>query len=89
MNLQPIFPGRHAGWGTESMLPGACVGCPRPVDTSTGFADLDGEPFKAYHCIFCVSLSLRRSQIIEALLARDKREGHYESSRYALAGRVG
>lgn len=88
MDLQPIYPGRCAGPGTEILLPGACMGCPRPVLTSTGFADLDGPRF-SFHCIFCASLQLRRSQIIEALLARDLREGHFETGRYALAGRVG
>lgn len=73
MNLQPIFPA-----SPQQTLAKACVGCRGDVLTSNGFADLDGKA-GAYHCIRCVKLTLRHSEIHDALVDRDRRELHQAS----------
>jgi hypothetical protein len=52
MNLQPIQP----DGGPLFWLPKACSQCGCDVLSSTGYADLDGEPFKAYRCAECLPL---------------------------------
>lgn len=87
MNLQPVYPARSP---YESRLPGACTNCGKDVMTGTGFADLDGAPFKAYVCIQCVRYSLRRNDIVDALVARDAKERRPQHPQaYSLAGRIG
>lgn len=86
MNLQPIAPARHFN---DQRLVKACTNCSKDVMTTTGFADLDGPPFKAYLCVHCVcTFHLRHGQVVEALEARDRKELAFYPGRYALAGRV-
>lgn len=68
MNLQPIFPAKP-----HQRLAKACRGCGSDVLTGNGFADLDGKAGD-YHCIRCVKLTLRHSEIHDALVNRDRRE---------------
>jgi len=50
MNLQPV--GAHA---IDLKLPakGLCVTCRETFPLHTGYADLDGKPFVAFHCRTC------------------------------------
>lgn len=62
MNLLPISGNAsHA----PLRLPAACTQCGGDVSTDTGYADLDGEPFKAYVCAACVAPLLARQPIKE------------------------
>lgn len=59
MNLQPINP------PSQHTLPGACTSCGGEVRCDNGFADLDGEPFKAYLCAGCAKTATLQEQADE------------------------
>jgi hypothetical protein len=80
MNLQPIWPPVPF-----SVLPAACTSCGKDVRTDTGFADLDGPPFKAYMCVACTTISIGGSRVAEAQAASQRRyfdlHGHWPIAR--------
>lgn len=51
MNLQPIKPATVMGHAQTILA--ACLGCGGHVRSDTGYADLDGPPFRAYFCAEC------------------------------------
>jgi hypothetical protein len=55
MNLQPISPSIPF-----CTLPQACTSCSGDVNTTTGFADLDGKPWQSFCCGTCASIALGR-----------------------------
>lgn len=57
LNLQPIQPALVNG-GVQTLL-ARCVACGGHVRSDTGFADLDGEPFRAYYCAACGAAARR------------------------------
>jgi hypothetical protein len=59
VNLQPIASNR---WTAPLTLPCACQECGGHVQCETGYADRDGEPFKAYVCAACAPPLLARQQ---------------------------
>ena len=50
MNLQPVRP--HA-IDLKHPVRVTCVTCREDFPMHTGYADLDGKPFRAYHCQTC------------------------------------
>lgn len=51
MNLVPIKPALPV-----VTLLAPCLKCGGPIRSDTGFADLHGEPYKAYYCAPCAGL---------------------------------
>lgn len=48
MNLQRIHP-------TTPLFSFFCFVCNKQSSSMAGYADLDGEPFKAYFCVYCAA----------------------------------
>ena len=47
MNLQPVYPNR------AQPVYVLCCACEKMAKDTASFADLDGEPFKAFYCEAC------------------------------------
>lgn len=67
MNLQPIYP------ISQHVMPQACTSCGGDVSCENGFADLDGERYKAYNCGRCASLALFPRPYVEAVTANQEK----------------
>lgn len=70
-NLQPIYPrSRH-------LLPEACTSCGGDVRCDSGFADLNGTPFRAFFCPTCTSIAIgpmEAARRLDAVQLRELRE---------------
>jgi len=86
MNLQPINP-------PEPVFTSACCECHSPVNSQTGYADLDGKAFESYYCPGCADkktpglndyeekLEQRRQRYLDKADKADKESTrHYEES---------
>lgn len=67
MNLQAIYP------PAVGLILKACTSCGGDVKTDRGFADLDGEPFKAYLCAGCAVTAVGGNRCAELLQAAQER----------------
>ena len=66
MKLVPIYPSKPE----FSFL----CSCGRKGNSSTGAADLDGEPFRAYYCRLCADLEHKPGVWWEKLMEKERKE---------------